>query len=119
MRENKLVYKCLGCKTELKTYSSRDGMNCPICKSREFILIGPDLNNERPYFQVTLEKIHSVPEVFYKGEKVHFKREVLLHWETDTDEFGGTTIEIEHVVNESPYPKTNRIEEKIKGHSFD
>lgn len=72
----------------------------------------------KPYLQITLDEETSVPKVIYCGKEVHFKREVLLHWETDTDEFGGTTIEIENVVNETNYPKIERIEKRIKGHSL-
>ncbi len=71
---------------------------------------------DKPYLQITLDELNSVPKVIYKGEEIKLKQEVIFHWETDTDEFGGTTIEIEHAEASCKYQKSKRIEERIKSH---
>ncbi|MFD1335727.1 hypothetical protein ACFQ4N_09225 [Oceanobacillus iheyensis] len=70
-----------------------------------------------PLLTIELEDETSVPKVFYKGVEVELKREVLFHWETDTEEFGGLTYNIEHLVRGLKYPAINRINCKVKGHA--
>lgn len=72
--------------------------------------------NVNPHLQITLDELDSVPKVSYKGAEIKLKQEIIFHWETDTDVHGGTTIEIEHVETGKRYPKSKRIEERIKSH---
>lgn len=70
----------------------------------------------KPYLKIILDEVDSIPKVFYKGEEIKLKQEVVFHWETDTDIYGGTTIEIEHVEESNKYPKSKRIVERLKSH---
>jgi len=74
------------------------------------------MSDQKPYLQIILDEIDSVPKVIYKGQKIELKQEVVFHWETDTDLPGGMTIEIEHAVKDSKIPKSNRIVARIKSH---
>lgn len=71
---------------------------------------------KKPYLQITLDEIDSVPKVIYKGQEINLKQEVVFHWETGPESPGGMTIEIEHLVKELKIPKSNRIVERIKSH---
>ena len=66
---------------------------------------------------IELESESSVPKVFYKGEEVTSKVHISFDWDTDTDVMGGLSYAIEHRETGS-YPVTNRIERRVKGHSF-
>src|SRR5690625_2639752 len=74
---------------------------------------------ETPLLRIILDESDSVPKVFYKGEEIKLKKEVIFHWETDTDVHGGTTIEIEHFVKGTKTPECNRIVNKFKSHVCD
>ncbi|MEM5014099.1 hypothetical protein WKH57_25660 [Niallia taxi] len=69
-----------------------------------------------PLLQITLDEENEVPEVFYKGEEIQLKRDILFHWETDSDVIGGLTYSIEHM---EPGYIINRIERRVKGHACD
>lgn len=70
----------------------------------------------KPYLKIILDEVDSIPKVFYKGEEIKSKQEVIFHWETDTAMLGGTTIEIEYVQESCGYPKSKRSVERLKGH---
>lgn len=83
---------------------------------------GPPIKPKRketPLLQITLDESDSVPKVFYKGEEIKLKKEVIFHWETDTDIYGGTTIEIEHFVQGVKVPECNRIVKRFKAHAHE
>lgn len=69
-----------------------------------------------PLLQIILDDENGIPEVFYKGEEINRKRDILFHWETDTIIPGGLTYAIEHV---EPGHIVNRIERRVKGHACD
>ncbi|WP_182101835.1 hypothetical protein [Niallia taxi] len=76
---------------------------------------GPE-EKKQPLLQITLDDENGIPEVFYKGEEINRKRDILFHWETDTIIPGGLTYAIEHV---DPGHIVNRIERRVKGHACD
>lgn len=51
---------------------------------------GPEEKKE-PLLQIILDEEHGVPKIIYKGEEIKRNREILLHWETDTEYMGGGT----------------------------
>lgn len=70
----------------------------------------------KPYLQITLDELNSIPEIIFKGEEIKGRREVIFHWETDTDKPGGTTVKVEYLCGNGHCPKTKRIEERTKNH---
>jgi len=76
---------------------------------------GPE-EKKQPLLQIILDEEHGVPTEIYKGEEIKRNREILLHWETDTEYMGGLTYLIEHV---EPGYIVNRIERRVKGHACD
>ena len=90
------------------------GMNKPSLTIRPEST-GPEEKKE-PLLQIILDEEHGVPKVIYKGEEIKRNREILLHWETDTEYMGGLTYLIEHV---EPGCIVNRIERRVKGHACD
>jgi len=76
---------------------------------------GPE-EKKRPLLQIILDEENGVPKVFYKGEEIKLNREILFHWETDTEYMGGLTYSIE---NFEPGHIINRIERRVKGHACD
>ncbi|RBZ02105.1 hypothetical protein DSD26_00050 [Bacillus velezensis] len=60
--------------------------------------------DQEPLLQITLDEINSIPEVYYKGEKITKRIKVSFDWETKTDQNeGGTKILIEHAMYENAF----------------
>lgn len=113
------IHKCSNCDRRLKFNREIERLDCPMndCEGRLDLMEGENKNiKNSPYLQITLDEIGSAPKVIYKGEEIKLKQEVVLHWETDTNILGGTTIEIEYAETGNQYPKSQRIEERIKSH---
>lgn len=69
---------------------------------------------------IALESEVSVPKVFYKGEEINLKKEILFHWESKDDYGqGGLTYIIENALRGQGVPTVNRIERRIKDHACD
>ena len=62
---------------------------------------------EPPLLTIELQDETAVPKVFYDGEEITNKVMVSFDWETRTDEYGGTSYNIEHIelVNGEPIRK--------------
>ncbi|MCY8122433.1 hypothetical protein P8860_21795 [Bacillus spizizenii] len=60
--------------------------------------------DNQPLLQITLDDINSIPEVYYKGEKITKRIKVSFDWETKTDQNeGGAKILIEHAMYENAF----------------
>lgn len=107
-------YRCSVCDLESNFEIELKGNKCPRCTSKDTFCL---VDRKPPYLQITLDRLHSVPKVIYKGKEINLKQEVLFYWETDTFEQGGTTIEIEYLEDDKKYPKSTKVIERIKGHA--
>ncbi|PWA08647.1 hypothetical protein DCC39_14510 [Pueribacillus theae] len=73
----------------------------------------------KPLLTIELQDENSVPKVFYKGEEVKSKKNILFDWETSTaDDGGGLTYIIEHQETGNKQPTSNRIERRIREHAL-
>lgn len=95
--------------------------NCPRCQGpfvdSFYINESGQMELNKPLLIISLEDEAAVPKVFYKGEEVHAKTNILFDWETDTDVMGGTTFAIEFIETDKSIPIKQRIEKHIKGHA--
>jgi len=127
MEINRIEHSCMRCQARftLDEQNCVDGMNCPICGGpiritgfeTETLIVDGEPIKEPALLTIELESETSVPKVFYKGEEITDKVSVSFDWETDTDVMGGLSYAIEHREKGS-YPVSNRIERRVKGHSF-
>lgn len=77
------------------------------------------MNKPEPLLTIELQDETSVPKVFYKGEEIHLKTNIIFDWETTTADpsEGGLTYAIEHYEHGKVPTVLNRIERRVKGHA--
>ncbi|WP_406589980.1 hypothetical protein [Bacillus atrophaeus] len=60
--------------------------------------------DKEPLLQITLDDTNSIPEVYYRGEKITERIKVSFDWETKTDQNeGGTSLFIKHAMYQNAF----------------
>lgn len=74
--------------------------------------------NEQPLLTIELQDESSVPVVFYKGEEIKLKVNVLFEWDTaDAYDEGGLTYSFEHYERDREKITVNRVERRTGKHA--
>lgn len=138
--KSKIKRTCLVCDHVGTTYETKkehkDIIPCPKCKGSfvdvwekekyasdikeiEGITINIDARKANPpLLTIELENESSVPKVFYKGEEVKHKANILFDWDTsDGRSPGGMTYAIDHYEEGKGQLVRNRIERSFRDHA--
>lgn len=77
--------------------------------------LASDKQEEKPLLKIVQQDINSVPEVYYEGESLEFKREINFEWDSQTDSSYdyGASFDVEYYDKE-----TDKVIKKGYQHKF-